>query len=370
MRGEGKVEFGPLGREVGLELVATSTNAARSRDHPGAGRLPSAAPSARHRRRSAAAAQGATSPCRRESTRPTLRRAGRIVPGAPRAAPAVPRAVRRRGAAGLPGHARRARVERVAGGTYRRTLRLERGTGSVELTPSGAAVHCRLRLDDLGDLTAAVARCRRLLDLDADPGAVAEHLGRRPAAGRLGARPARACACRAAWTASSTRCGPSSASRCRWPVRERCSVAWRRPRRARRRRVAAVPECRPCLRNRSGAVPVPARARRGAARARPAGARRPARSRRGRRPGGHPRHAARHPRHRPVDGVYVAMRALGDPDAWLPGDVGVRNALAQLGCSAERNASPRAGARGAPTPWSRSGQRSSEPGSNRPPSRT
>ena len=28
---------------------------------------------------------------------------------------------------------------------------------------------------------------------------------------------------------------------------------------------------------------------------------------------------------------YVAMRALGDPDVFLPGDVGIRNALARLG---------------------------------------
>ncbi len=28
---------------------------------------------------------------------------------------------------------------------------------------------------------------------------------------------------------------------------------------------------------------------------------------------------------------YVAMRALGDPDVFLPGDVGIRHALARLG---------------------------------------
>jgi AraC family transcriptional regulator, regulatory protein of adaptative response / DNA-3-methyladenine glycosylase II len=28
---------------------------------------------------------------------------------------------------------------------------------------------------------------------------------------------------------------------------------------------------------------------------------------------------------------YVAMRALGDPDAWLPTDLGVRAGLARLG---------------------------------------
>ena len=39
----------------------------------------------------------------------------------------------------------------------------------------------------------------------------------------------------------------------------------------------------------------------------------------------------------PWTASYVAMRALGDPDAWLPGDVGVRNALAQLGRAGGRD---------------------------------
>ena len=68
------------------------------------------------------------------------------------------------GARAIPG------VEAVEDGTYRRSLALEHGGGLVALTPDGrTAVRCVLRLDDLRDLTAAVARCRRLLDLDADP---------------------------------------------------------------------------------------------------------------------------------------------------------------------------------------------------------
>jgi AraC family transcriptional regulator of adaptative response / DNA-3-methyladenine glycosylase II len=35
---------------------------------------------------------------------------------------------------------------------------------------------------------------------------------------------------------------------------------------------------------------------------------------------------------------YVAMRALGDPDVFLPGDVGVRNALARLGIAPDEDA--------------------------------
>ena len=37
----------------------------------------------------------------------------------------------------------------------------------------------------------------------------------------------------------------------------------------------------------------------------------------------------------PWTAEYVAMRALGDPDAWLPTDVGVRHGLARLGAGPE-----------------------------------
>lgn len=74
-------------------------------------------------------------------------------------------------------------VEEVRDGVYRRTLRLPRGHGVVTLSAPPARgreqphVQCALRLADLRDLSAAVQRCRRLLDLDADPAAPAELLG-------------------------------------------------------------------------------------------------------------------------------------------------------------------------------------------------
>jgi AraC family transcriptional regulator, regulatory protein of adaptative response / DNA-3-methyladenine glycosylase II len=68
-------------------------------------------------------------------------------------------------------------LEDVSAGTYRRALTLAHGIGVVELTPEARAVRCVLRLDDLRDLATAVARCRRLLDLDADPLAIADILG-------------------------------------------------------------------------------------------------------------------------------------------------------------------------------------------------
>ena len=71
-------------------------------------------------------------------------------------------------------------VESVADGSYRRTLMLPNGTGLMSVgSPGGDAgyIDCELQLGDLRDLTAAVQRCRRLLDLDADPETVSASLG-------------------------------------------------------------------------------------------------------------------------------------------------------------------------------------------------
>lgn len=68
-------------------------------------------------------------------------------------------------------------VESIEGGTYTRTLRLPRSHGTVQLTPGVDQVTCTVLLADLRDLTSAVERCRRLFDLDADPVAIDAHLG-------------------------------------------------------------------------------------------------------------------------------------------------------------------------------------------------
>ena len=68
-------------------------------------------------------------------------------------------------------------IEEFTEGIYRRTLRLPYGAGAVALSDGGGHVRCVLRLEDPRDLGSAVQRCRRLLDLDADPVAVAETLG-------------------------------------------------------------------------------------------------------------------------------------------------------------------------------------------------
>src|SRR5205823_2637205 len=74
--------------------------------------------------------------------------------------------------------------------SFRRTLTLPYGSGIADLRPGTGHVRCMLRLDDLRDLGAAVERCRRLLDLDADPAAVDEQLGADPVlAAPVAARP-------------------------------------------------------------------------------------------------------------------------------------------------------------------------------------
>ena len=72
-------------------------------------------------------------------------------------------------------------VEEYADGEYRRVLRLPGGPGTVTLRPAPDHVHATFRLATVADLGAAVARCRRLLDLDADPQAYLPVLAADPA---------------------------------------------------------------------------------------------------------------------------------------------------------------------------------------------
>jgi AraC family transcriptional regulator of adaptative response / DNA-3-methyladenine glycosylase II len=68
-------------------------------------------------------------------------------------------------------------VEEWRDGAYRRTLRLPHGHAVVALRPTPEHIECRLTLADLRDLTTAISRCRWLLDLDADPVAIDAQLG-------------------------------------------------------------------------------------------------------------------------------------------------------------------------------------------------
>src|SRR5215469_5215177 len=101
------------------------------------------------------------------------------------------------GARAIPG------VEEATAGSYRRTITLPNGAGILSLSPASRRpagrpgdeqrgetyVECDLELDDLRDVSAAVQRCRRLLDLDADPVAVSGYLSGDDVLGPL----ARAC---------------------------------------------------------------------------------------------------------------------------------------------------------------------------------
>jgi AraC family transcriptional regulator of adaptative response / DNA-3-methyladenine glycosylase II len=67
--------------------------------------------------------------------------------------------------------------------TYRRTLRLPYGTGIAEVgeRTGDGWLECRLHLSELRDLSTAAQRIRRLFDLDADPYAVETRLAADPA---------------------------------------------------------------------------------------------------------------------------------------------------------------------------------------------
>lgn len=61
-----------------------------------------------------------------------------------------------------------------------RTLRLTHAAGRVHLRPATDHIRATLTLVDLRDLTTAIHRCRELLDLDADPEAIDHHLAQDP----------------------------------------------------------------------------------------------------------------------------------------------------------------------------------------------
>ncbi|MGH8892900.1 MAG: DNA-3-methyladenine glycosylase 2 family protein [Actinomycetes bacterium] len=63
-------------------------------------------------------------------------------------------------------------VEAADGSTYQRALQLPHGEATVSLRPAADHVLCELGLTDPRDVVPAVARARRLLDLDADSAAV------------------------------------------------------------------------------------------------------------------------------------------------------------------------------------------------------
>jgi AraC family transcriptional regulator of adaptative response / DNA-3-methyladenine glycosylase II len=229
-------------------------------------------------------------------------------------------------------------VEEVVDGCYRRTLRLPHGHGVVALTPVDGAIECRLRLADLRDLTAAVQRCRRLLDLDADPTAPAEHLAGDPLLAPL---------VRAAPGLRLPGAVDGAELAVRAVLGQQISVPAARTAAARLTHALGEPLPAP-----DGGLthlfPSPAAIAAAAPEELPGG---PARRRHTLQtlagllaagelaidPGSNREELRARllalPGVGPWTVEYIAMRALGDPDAFLPTDLGVRHALAALGRS-------------------------------------
>jgi len=235
-------------------------------------------------------------------------------------------------------------VEEGDADSYRRVLRLPHGTGVVTLSPRTTgrranAVGCELALEDLRDLGAAVERCRRLLDLDADPVAVGELLGRDPSLAPLErARPG----LRVPGHVDGAELAVRAVLGQQVSVRAATALAARLVRRFGKPlgpESGALTHAFPEPSTIAAASPedfgMPAA--RGRALVALCSALADGRVDLG--PGAD-RVEARHgllrlPGIGPWTAEYIAMRALHDPDAFLPGDLGVRRALARLGLRAD-----------------------------------
>ena len=76
-------------------------------------------------------------------------------------------------------------VEEVKGGSYRRSVSLNNGAGVLSVRPERSGVRVELDLEDPADADEAIARVGRLFDLEADPGAIVDVLGADPLLGPL-----------------------------------------------------------------------------------------------------------------------------------------------------------------------------------------
>jgi AraC family transcriptional regulator of adaptative response / DNA-3-methyladenine glycosylase II len=231
-------------------------------------------------------------------------------------------------------------LEEWDGTTFSRVLDLPHGPAVVRLAPAaggGTAVTARLRVADLRDLGPAVTRCRRMLDLDADPLAVDDALAGDPALAPLVA-------------VAPGRRVPASPDAAELAVRsvlgQQVSIAGARTLTSRLVRSAGTRLAEPVgslthafpraevlaaadlstvglTGARSASVGALARAIADGSVALDPGADRDDAER-----------ALRAvPGIGPWTAALVAMRGLGDPDVWLPGDLALRRSLATLGSS-------------------------------------
>ena len=231
-------------------------------------------------------------------------------------------------------------VEVVEQGVYRRVLTLPRGLGVVAVRQARTEdpfLICDLELGDLRDLPTAVERVRRLCDLDADPAAVSEVLAGDGILGPLaaempglrvpGAVDGAEIALRAVLGQQVSVAGART-------LAGRLAEAWGEPlARARGPLLRAFPTPERL----AAADPATLRLPRARARTLLAVAELLAARRLELDPGADRDEAARILL--AVRGIgpwtvgYVRMRALGDPDVFLPTDLGVRKALAAAGQS-------------------------------------
>lgn len=236
------------------------------------------------------------------------------------------------GARAVPG------LEAFDGNAFRRSLRLPHGDGVVELAPAEGHVSALFRLSDLRDLNAAVARCRHLLNLDSDPAAVDEALGRDPLLGPLVA---------AVPGLRVPGCVDGFETAVRAIVGQQVSVAGARnvtgqlvaaakrplssPDRSLTHVFPAPTEVAELAEREPGVFAMPASRRRAVQ----ALAEAVAEGRLTIDAGTDPRELEAVMLALPGVGAwtvsYVAMRALGEPDAFLPTDLGARRAAARLG---------------------------------------
>jgi len=232
-------------------------------------------------------------------------------------------------------------VEEATDQSFRRTITLPNGPGILSLRHARAQgtdtgyVECDLELDDLRDVSAAVQRCRRLLDLDADPVAVSGYLSGDDVLGPL----ARACPGRrspghvdgdelALRAVLGQQVSVAAARR----LGARLTAEYGKPLSAPNGALTHLfPDAATIAAADPAALPMPrarAEALTGLAAALASGAIRlhPGADRE--------RETARLlalPGIGPWTASYIRMRALSDPDAFLPTDVGVLNALRRLG---------------------------------------
>ncbi len=226
-------------------------------------------------------------------------------------------------------------TESVEPGVYRRSLRLARGNGIISISIAGGVVSCALSLDDVADVQAAVQRARRLLDLDADPARIDDHLAADPllaplVAKRPGLRSpahpdgtellvravlgqqvsvagARTLASRLVASHGEPLANPVGAVTHAFP--SAATIAAMRPDEFAMPRARGAALIEACAQVADGRIVLDA----GSDRESTAAALQALRG------------------IGPWTAGYVAMRALGDPDVFLPTDIGVRNALVALG---------------------------------------